>query len=122
MHDFHDLQVWNRAMDVAVRVHTIARKLPPANAPGLRNQLCRAVISIPANIAESARQENSTQNARFLAYAIGSTSEVESHLELARRLMPALPDVELTLDELMQIRRMLHALRAYHLRRANGGG
>jgi len=122
MHDYHDLQVWNRAMDAAVKVHVIARKLPPANAPGLRNQRCRAVISIPANIAEGARQENSAQNARFLAYAIGSTSEVESHLELARRLVPTLPEVEGTLDELVQIRRMLHALRAYHLRKASGGG
>jgi four helix bundle protein len=121
MHDYHDLQVWNRAMDVAVQVHMIARKLPAANAPGLRNQLCRAVISIPANIAEGARQDTPAQNARFLAYAIGSTSEVESHLELARRLVPALPDVELTLDELTQIRRMLCALRSHHVRKANGG-
>ncbi len=122
MHDYHDLQVWNRAMEVAVKVHMLARQVPEANAPGLRNQLCRAVTSIPANIAEGARQQSSAQNARYLAYAIGSTSEAESHLELARRLVPALPDVDVTLDELTQIRRMLHALRAYHLRKVNGGG
>jgi four helix bundle protein len=117
MHDYHDLQVWHRAMDVAVRVHVITRALPAIQAPGLRNQLCRAVTSIPANIAEGARQESSAQNARFLAYAIGSTSEVESHLELARRLVPGLPHVNDILDEISQIRRMLHALRAHHLRR-----
>ncbi len=117
MHDYHDLQVWHRAMDVAVRVHVITRALPAIQAPGLRNQLCRAVTSIPANIAEGARQESSAQNARFLAFAIGSTSEVESHLELARRLVPGLPHVNDILDEISQIRRMLHALRVHHLRR-----
>ena len=116
MHDYHDLQVWNRAMDVAVRVFAITKVLTAANVPGLRNQICRAVISIPANIAEGARQDSSAQTARFLAYAIGSTSEVESHLELARRLVHTLPDVDSTLAELTQIRRMLNSLRSYHLR------
>jgi four helix bundle protein len=118
MHDYHDLQVWNRAMDVAVRVYAITKGLAAANVPALRNQICRAVVSIPANIAEGARQESSAQNARFLAYAIGSTSEVESHLELAQRLVPGLHDVDGALAELVQIRRMLYALRSYHLRQA----
>jgi four helix bundle protein len=119
MHDFHDLQVWKRAMDVAVRVHAMSRALLANDAPGLRNQLCRAATSIPANIAEGARQETSAQNARFLTYAIGSTSEVESHLELARRLVPSLRGVDDTLAEMVQIRRMLCALRAYHRRQPN---
>jgi hypothetical protein len=42
---------------------------------------------------------------------------VESHLELARRLVPGLPHVNDILDEISQIRRMLHALRVHHLRR-----
>ena len=118
MHDYHDLQVWHRAMDMAVRIFSITRQLTAANVPGLRNQICRAVLSIPANIAEGARQETSAQTARFLSYAIGSTSEVESHLELARRLVPTIPDAQGSLEELVEIRRMLVALRAFHVRRS----
>lgn len=121
MHDYHDLQVWHRALDVAVRVHEISRRIPPARAPGLRNQLCRAASSIPSNIAEGARQESASQTARFLAYAIGSTSEVQSHLELAERLVPSLPGVRSTVDELTEIRRMLCALQAYYKRKAVKG-
>jgi four helix bundle protein len=120
MHDFRNLHVWERAVDLAVRVHAITRRISPVVAPGLRNQLCRAAASIPANIAEGARQETSAQTARFLSYAIGSTSEVESHLELARRLSPQATEAQATIDELIEIRRMLCALRSYHKRKAGG--
>ncbi len=106
MHDFRNLHVWKRAIELAMRVHALTRRISPAVAPGLRNQLCRAAASIPANIAEGARQESSGQTARFLSYAIGSTSEVESHLELAMRLAPQAGDVQATIDELIEIRRM----------------
>ena len=114
MHDFRNLQVWQRAIALAVRVHTVTRRIAPYNAPGLRNQLCRAASSIPANIAEGARQESSAQTARFLSYAIGSTSEVESHLELAARLTTLSGAIQPMIEELIEIRRMLCALRAYH--------
>ncbi|WP_353268494.1 four helix bundle protein [Gemmatimonas sp.] len=118
MHDFRNLHVWKRAIDLAVRVHAITRRISPAVAPGLRNQLCRAAASVPANIAEGARQETSAQTARFLSYAIGSTSEVESHLELAHRLAPHTSDVQAAIDELIEVRRMLCALRSYHKRKS----
>jgi four helix bundle protein len=118
MQDPANLQVWHRSLDVAARVHALAKRLRAADAPGLRNQLCRAASSIPANIAEGARQDGSAQFARFLGYAIGSTGEVESHLVLASRLSPAMGDTSEALADLSEIRRMLYALRAHHQRSA----
>lgn len=52
----------------------------------LRNQLFRAAMSIPANIAEGRRQNSDANFARFLTYALNSASEVEHHLIVARDL------------------------------------
>jgi four helix bundle protein len=50
----------------------------------LRNQIFRAAMSIPANIAEGRRQKSEKEFARFLGYALNSSSELEYHLIVAR--------------------------------------
>jgi four helix bundle protein len=49
---FRDLKVWQKGMDLAVRVYTISEKLPHSELFGLTSQLRRAVVSIPSNVAE----------------------------------------------------------------------
>lgn len=112
MQDFRKLRVWQRAQRLAVDTHHATERLSNTAAPGLRSQLRRAAGSIGANIAEGAAADTPTQFARYLQLAIGSASEVESHLDLAGRL-GAIPSERLATlaDEVQQIRRMLSVLR-----------
>ena len=111
-----NLDIWNRAIELAVRINALAARIPGDSAPGFANQSRRASSSIPANIAEGVGQISPTQCARFIALAIASAFELESHLVLIQRLHPALSDADATIDELQQIRRIMDSYRKYTLR------
>ncbi len=119
MGNYHKLEVWQRAQDLSIRVHQLARDFPPTGAPGLRSQLLRSVASIGANIAEGAGQNSDVQFVRFLNIAIGSASECENHILLARGIgvVSATAADEIG-EEVQRIRRMLFGLRR-HLRHAH---
>jgi four helix bundle protein len=68
---YKDLTVWRKAMDLAKEVYRIVQWLPREEAYGMRSQLTRAAISIPANIAEGWTRESERERARFLAIAQG---------------------------------------------------
>ena len=111
-----NLRVWHRAIDLAVRISRVASRVNATRAPGMASQLRRASASFPANIAEGAGQQSPAQCARFIAIAIGSAFELESHLVLVQRLQPELADLASLVDETQQVRRMMHAFRAHLLR------
>lgn len=104
-------------MDFVIEIHAVTRRLSARAVPGLANQLRRAAMSIPANIAEGVGQSSPGLTARHLAIAIGSAFEVETHIILATRLSPSIGTCESALDELRQIRRMLFALHRHYLTR-----
>lgn len=112
MQDFTKLHTWQRAQQFTVDVFEATEALRGTRAAGLRSQLRRAAASIGANIAEGAGQDGRTQFARYLQIAIGSTSEVESHLDLAARvrLLDRTRATALS-REVREIRRMLAGLR-----------
>jgi four helix bundle protein len=86
MHDFRRLEVWQRALAVAVAVEPETRRFPRSDRGVIAAQLRRAALSIPANIAESCGRNSRKETIRFLRIASGSATEVESHLEVATRL------------------------------------
>ena len=112
-----NLAIWNRSIELAVRVNHLAMQLPSREAPGLANQMRRASSSIPANIAEGSGQESPAQFARFVSIAIASAFELESHLVLAQRLQPTLPDATAVISEVRQIRKMMHSFREHQLKK-----
>lgn len=81
-----DLIVWNKAMDLTVKVYEITSKFPASERWRLIDQLCRAAASVPANIAEGQGRSSSKEFAQFLAIARGSLNETETYLMLAVRL------------------------------------
>lgn len=112
MQDFSKLRVWHEAQHLAVAIYAATEGLSGRQAQGLRSQLRRASTSIGANIAEGAGVGGSAQFARYLQMAIGSTSEVESHLDLASRLKVfSEEDVRRLINHTHTVRRMLAALR-----------
>src|SRR5205814_9197697 len=93
MQDYHQLDIWNRAMDYAVGVYKLAAALPMEEKYNLGNQLRKAVISVPLNIAEGCGSASNTEFGRFLSYAYRSLKEVVTALELSARLFSSLPQV-----------------------------
>lgn len=120
MQDFTKLAVWERAQSMAARIYQLTDGIAVGKYPGLRSQLRRASASIGANIAEGCGASSRPQFARYLQLAIGSASEVQSHLSLAKKLaLVAAPAHDELAAEVIAIRRMLVVLRRRVL---EGGG
>jgi four helix bundle protein len=83
MGDFKKLRVWQEARGLATGVFVAAAKFEGTTAHVFRNQICRAALSIPANIAEGSAKSGDREFARFLKIARGSLAELESHLIIA---------------------------------------
>jgi four helix bundle protein len=83
---YRELTVWRKAMDVAVEVYRLVPKLPREETYGMRSQLTRAAVSVPANIAEGWTRESAKEKAQFLAVAQGSLAETDTLLILCEEL------------------------------------
>jgi four helix bundle protein len=119
MQDYHRLSVWHKANTLAVNVHRLTERIPTTGNAGLVNQLRRAALSIPANIAEGSSRPTDKDFAKFLHVAFASTTEVQYHLEFAAAVA-IIPEHELAnrRRELVEIRMMISGLIRY-LRRAD---
>jgi four helix bundle protein len=104
---FKQLIAWQKAMDLAVRVYSVTKGMPREEVFGLTAQVRRAAVSVPSNIAEGQARGTTRDFLRFLHMALGSCSEVETQLVLARRLgfVPesATDDVLLELSEVGRV-------------------
>ena len=83
--DYRDLVVWQQSMTLCQEVYFLIRQFPQEERYALCDQLRRAVVSIPSNIAEGNGRDSRVEYARFLAIARGSVFEVKTQLELAER-------------------------------------
>jgi four helix bundle protein len=83
---YRETVVWQRAMEAAREVYRLAPLLPREEVYGMRSQLTRAAVSIPANIAEGWTRESDREKAQFLAIAHGSLAEVETLVILCEQL------------------------------------
>lgn len=81
-----DLDVWKRAIDFVTNIYRETNKFPKSERYGLTNQICRASVSIPCNIAEGASRNSTKDYLHFLYIALGSISEVETQLQIAKNL------------------------------------
>jgi len=81
-----DLIVWQKAMDLVEVVYSVTYSFPKEETYALTSQIRRAVVSVPANIAEGQGRRLSKEFLYFLANARGSLLELDTHLEIAVRL------------------------------------
>jgi four helix bundle protein len=82
-HDYRDLEVWQKAMQVVKQVYLLTEGFPPSELYGLTSQMRRAAISIPANIAEGWGRRYTAEFIHFLRQANGSRTELETLLMLS---------------------------------------
>ena len=83
---YKDLIVWQKAMDLVVAVYELTEHYPKTELYGLTAHTNKTVISIPPNIAEGKRRGSTRDFRRFLIIAFASGAELETQLEIAKRL------------------------------------
>jgi len=84
--DFRKVKAWEKAHERVLSVYRLTQRFPKEEMYGLTSQLRRSSASIPAKIAEGCARSGDAELARFLQIAMGSASETEYHLLLARDL------------------------------------
>lgn len=85
-YSYKDLIVWQKSVELSVLVYKLTAAFPASELYGLTSQVRRAAVSIPANIAEGRMRGSKAEFQRFLSIAYGSGAELETHLEIAKRL------------------------------------
>lgn len=80
------LKAWQLAMDIVIDIYKITARFPADEKFGLVSQMRRSGVSVPSNIAEGAGRNTKKEFVNFLHIAQGSLSELDTQLELARRL------------------------------------
>ena len=83
---YKDLIVWQRAMDLVEAVYELTEKFPKSETYGLTSQMRRCAVSIPSNIAEGRRRGSKKDYRQFLIVAYGSGAELETQMEIVKRL------------------------------------
>jgi four helix bundle protein len=109
---FRDLRVWQAGMDLVESCYRASQAFPQSEQFGLTNQLRRAAVSITANIAEGWGRNTQPEFGRFVDISIGSLCEVESLIEVSRRLQYISTDtLSVILERANKVGSMLHRLR-----------
>lgn len=112
MQDFRDIKVWRRAHAIVLRIYALTAQFPSEERYGLVQQLKRAAVSVPTNIAEGAKRIFRRDYARFLNIAEGSLREVEYLVVLSADLeLCDSADTADLLTEIERTSRMLASLR-----------
>ena len=81
--NFRELFAWQKAMDAAEEIYKLVKKLPKEELYAMSDQLRRAAVSVPSNIAEGQGRSSKKEFAWFLSVAQGSKAELETQLLLA---------------------------------------
>ena len=111
MANYRELTVWQKSMQLVEEIYRIVRLLPKEETYGLSDQMRRAAVSIPSNIAEGHGRDSRNEFVHFLSIAQGSRAELETQLEICSRLGYAADQQlksALALSE--EVEKMLYAL------------
>lgn len=111
MKSHKDLDVWKRSVQLVTSIYEVTKVFPKEEMYGLTNQIRRAAVSIPSNIAEGAARHHQKEFTQFLYISLGSVSELETQLIISENLKYLLAeDSEKIQNELSEIRKMILGL------------
>ena len=103
-----DLEVWKQSINLVTDIYNISKNYPKDELYGLTNQIRRAAVSIPSNIAEGAARNSNKEFIQFLYISLGSCAEVETQLTISKNL--GYPHNAAIYNNLQQIKRMMLGL------------
>ena len=107
MHNFKELKIWQKALDLSVDVYKVTALLPKEDRYGLISQIKRSAVSIPSNIAEGAGRNSVKEFLYFLSIANGSSYELQTQLLISNKLNFLKDDLlERMLNNLDEIQKM----------------
>ena len=116
---YKELIVWQKSMKLVVSIYELTEQFPKSEVYGLTSQMRRAAISIPSNVAEGSRRGSRKDFRHFLINAFGSGAELETQIEIAKRLPFSkkldYSAVDILLDEVMRmLNKMASNLQSTH--------
>jgi len=107
-----DLEVWVKSIELVTKLYEKTASFPSHELYGISNQIRRAAVSIPANLAEGAARNHRAELIQFVSISLGSASEVETLLLIAKNLKYLSDDTYQTIrSDLESIIKMLIALK-----------
>lgn len=83
---YHDVIAWQKSMDIVELIYRETESLPERERFGLQSQMRRSAVSIPSNIAEGFGRGGTVEYARFIDISLGSLRELQTQIEIAKRL------------------------------------
>ena len=108
---YKELVVWQKSMDLVCEIYKLTKLLPKEEAYGLCNQMQRAAVSIPSNIAEGQFRNSTKEFAQFLSISKGSVAELDTQLQICLRLnYLSNAKIQMAVDLCAEIGKMLNAL------------
>lgn len=107
MHNYKELLIWKKAMSMVKMTYKLMNSMPDSERYGLTQQIRRAAVSVPSNIAEGAARSSDRDFIRFLYISNGSMAELLTQLELAIDL-EFIVDSEArpTMDQILELQKM----------------
>ena len=110
---YRDLIAWRKAVQYVTEIYNATKEFPREEQYGLKNQLRRAAVSVPSNIAEGQARFSPKEFCHFLSHARGSLVEIETQVIIAHNLGYLTPRQSQTLlDHAGELGRVLNGLRA----------
>jgi four helix bundle protein len=111
MDNFRDLNVWQKAVELATKIYQATDHFPKTENYGLTSQIRRSAVSISSNIAEGAGRRSHKEFRQFLDVATGSCYELETQLTISKNLGYIDQELFQTLKKsLIEIQKMIYAL------------
>ena len=86
MRNFRNYKIWTESISFTTQIYKIVNNFPSFERYGLGDQLRRASVSIPSNIAEGAARDSEREFIHYLNISLGSAFEVETQLQIAYNL------------------------------------
>ncbi|MBW6516852.1 MAG: four helix bundle protein [Candidatus Cloacimonetes bacterium] len=111
MRTHKDLVLWQKSVIFVTNIYDVTTKFPKSEIYGITNQMRRAAVSIPSNIAEGSGRRSQKELIQFLHIALGSMAELETQLIISLNLSFITPDSYRNLsDELSELSKMTISL------------
>ena len=109
--NYRDLVVWQKGIELTIDIYKLTSNFPESEKYGLTNQLRRAAVSIPSNIAEGHARKSDKEFGRFLRIALGSCAEIDTQIIISKELEYLPEDIGTGLSaRVVEIQKMIYGL------------